>query len=150
MPAAIKGPAKAYSMSENGYVDKAGNQLPMSVEAHDILAQAMGFNTAEKAEYQEQKLAGDVREGVLRTQARNIRKNLAVSIERGDVEGQKEWVSRARQFDADNPAYAVIPGMAATLRRRAKDRAFARAYHVPLGTRPKDIGGQEISRYGNY
>lgn len=150
VPMAIRGPLQAYEMSEKGYTDAAGNKLPMTPEASDILARAMGFNPAEKAEYTEAKAAQTARKLSATTEAGVIRKNLASAIERNDAEAVDEWTTKARKFDANNMAYAVLPGISSTLKQRAKARAMAEATGTPLGTTRKDAGTSSLTRYANY
>ena len=148
-PAAIRGPTQAYSMSQNGYTDKAGNKLPMTVGAGNILAQALGFSPAEKAEYSEERRTLLNRKSQLVRAASNIRKNLAEAYERGDVEDAQKWYAEGQKFDSNNPAYAVLPNIASTLRRRAQSRNFATTYGTVLGAKRKDVIGIEQARFGN-
>lgn len=149
-PTAIRGPTQAFSMSQHGYTDRAGNKLPMSVGAGDILAQALGFSPAEKAEYSEARRVHVGRKSQLMRDASNIRKNLAEAFERGDATDARKWYASAQSFDKNNPAYAVLPNIGSTLRRRQRDRTIAQTSGLPFGTKLKDITGQRQLGFGNF
>lgn len=150
MPVALKGPIEAYRMSERGYVDRSGTALPMEVGARDILTQALGFSTAEKAEYSEAKMAQTVRKGLLVREAANLRKNIAVAIESGDRAKAQEWLAKARSFDLTNPGYAVLPGLSSAMTSRARARALSEASGLPLGTNMRDPGAASLTDYANF
>jgi hypothetical protein len=150
VPVALKGPTEAYKMSQKGYTDRAGNTLPMSVGANDILAQLLGFNPSEKAEYTEANLAQDQRKGISVRDASNIRQNLASAIESGDREKARKWLKKARDFDADNPGYAVLPNISRVLQQRAKARNMGTTTGLPLGTNMRDPGAADLTRYANF
>ena len=149
LPVALKGPAKAYSMSERGYTDKSGNRIPIDVGAADILAQAVGLNPAKRAENNEKALAYKSRTGTLKREASLIRKNMAIAIEQNDPEARAEWQQEAVAFDRAHPDMAILPSMAGTLQRRAQARAFAAVTNTPLGVKPTDIAGRELVNFGN-
>ena len=147
VPLALKGPIKAYEMSEKGYTDKAGNVLPMSVGAHDLLLQTLGLNPGEKADYQQAKFAQAQRSGVLGREATQIRQKLASAIEQGDREAMQKWSERAQEFDATNPSHAILPRMASVLQQRARSRAQAEAAGTTLGGSLKDLEAQQLTRF---
>lgn len=147
VPLALKGPIKAYQMSEKGYTDKAGNVLPMNAGAWDMMLQTVGLNPGEKADYQQAKFAQAQRTGVLGREATQIRQKLASAIEQGDREAVQKWQERAQEFDATNPGHAILPRMASVLQQRARSRAQAQATGTPLGTSLKDIEAQQFTRF---
>lgn len=148
VPLALKGPVKAYTMTDKGYVDTSGNKLPITPGANDILAQVLGFAPSNKAEYSDKRDVLRNRDISLGSEAKQLRKNLAVAIEGGDMETARSVLQEAQQFDAANPGYAVLPGMTGTLKRRAQARALAGATGLPLGVKMKDIAGaQQVVAY---
>jgi hypothetical protein len=150
MPSALRGPVEAWRIAENGFTDTKGNQIPVDAGAWPSIVQALGFQPAGKAEYQEEKMASTAARGVLVRGAQNIRKNLASAIEKNDEEGAREWITRAQEWDRNNPAYAVLPGMPGVLRQRATERQRAAQQGTPFGISARDLGMQETYRFGNY
>lgn len=147
VPLALKGPIKAFEMSEKGYTDKAGNVLPMEAGAYDMLLQTLGLNPGEKADYQQAKFAQSQRTGVLGREATQIRQKLATAIEQGDQGDIQKWSERAQEFDTTNPSHAILPRMASVLQQRARSRAQAEATGTTLGVSLKDIEGQQFARF---
>lgn len=150
VPMAVRGPTLAYQMSTKGYTDAKGNKLPMTVGASDILAQALGFTPAEKAEYSEERRTYQAFKGQLVSEASNIRKNLAEALEAGNMNDARDWLAKAQSFDKRNPAYAIMPGIGSTLARRAQERAQAAALNTPLGVNIRDLAGRGLLGFGNY
>jgi hypothetical protein len=149
-PMAFKGMLEAYSMTERGYVDKQGNALPLSPKGTDMAYQLIGFTPANKAEYNEARLTQIARRGEMTRMAGDLRRKIAVAIEKGDRDEAQELISRARRFDATNPAFAVLPSIPGTLQQRARARALAEATGTPLGVSPKDLRARELTSWANY
>lgn len=148
VPLALKGPVKAYEMSEKGYTDKAGNVLPMSAGAYDIFLQAFGLNPGEKADYQQAKFAQSQRAGVLGREATQIRNKLASAIERNDTDAMQKWLGKAQEYDAENVgSRAILPQMGSVLQQRARARALASATGTPLGLSLRDIEAQKFTSF---
>jgi hypothetical protein len=150
MPTAIKGPLEAYRMTTTGYTDASGNTLPMTPGASAILSQALGLTPAEKAEYTEARNAQQARKGDLVQAASALRRTLALAVERQDSEALRSGLAEAQRFDRANPAYAVLPSLGETLRRRARARATASSLSNPLGTNLRDIRGRTMTDYANF
>ena len=150
LPVALKGPVKAYEMSDKGYVDKTGRALPMEAGALDILYQAMGFRPSEKADYDEDRLSQVVRKGELTRQASELRADLAKAIESGNRETALEIIDKARKFDTTNPAYAVLPQIGSTITQRQRASAISAGTGTPLGTNIKDPTASTMSRGYNW
>jgi len=145
-PIAMRNVAEAYRMGTMGYVDRMGRKMPMSVEGRDIAVQLLGFSTSEDAEYGEARFANIQRIGQIRREASSIGNKLATAIEQGDVEGQRYWMQKARQFDrANGPAYTVIPGMVQRLRNRARIAVMA-----PGVRSRRDYRGWDSVAFANY
>lgn len=148
VPLALKGPIKAYEMSEKGYTDKAGNVLPMTPGAYDILLQTIGLNPGEKADYQQAKFAQSQRSGVLGREATQIRTKLASAIEQNDSAAMQKWLEKARAFDAENiGSRAILPTIGSVIQQRAKARALAESGGTPLGVSPKDVQAQKLTSF---
>lgn len=147
VPLALKGPIKAFTMSEKGYTDNAGNVLPMTPGAYDIMLQAIGLNPGEKADYQQAKFAQSQRKGVLSREGTMIRQKLASAIERGDQTAMRDWMSKAQDYDAKNPERGILPSMGATLQQRARARAQAVGVGTPLGVSVKDYEAQQFTSF---
>jgi hypothetical protein len=150
MPVAIKGPVEAYRMTTEGYVDASGNRLPMSPGASEVLAQAIGFTPAKKAEYNEARSTQANYKAQLSQQASALRRNAAVAVERGDKKAWTDAYAKIQAFDRDNPAFAVAPGLSGAIRQRAKARAQAQATGNPLGTSLKDLNAQRLTKFANF
>jgi hypothetical protein len=148
VPLALKGPIKAYRLSEVGYTDKAGNVLPMTPGAYDMLLQTIGLVPGELADYQQAKFAQSQRAGVLGREATKIRQKLATAIEQGDSDGVQKWLAEAQTYDAENVGNRqIVPSIGATLQQRATARAQARATGTTLGVKPQDIGAQQFTSF---
>lgn len=147
VPLALRGPVKAFAMTEDGYTDKNGNKLPMTPGAYDILLQAIGLNPGDKADYQQAKFAQTQRAGVLSRESNLIRNSLATAIERGDTAAQEKWMARAQEFDATNPSRAILPRMGTTLTRRARMQINADATGTPLGVPTKDYKALDFTSF---
>ena len=147
VPLALKGPIKAFEMSEKGYTDKAGNVLPMEAGAYDMLLQTLGLNPGEKADYQQAKFAQSQRAGVLGRESTQIRQKLATAIEQGDRGGIQKWSERAQAFDKTNPSHAILPRMDTVLQQRARSVAQAQATGTTLGVSRTDIEAQQFARF---
>jgi len=151
LPLGMRGPFNAFQMTQKGYTDRrSGQALPMSVEAQDILAQALGFQPAEVGEYNEARRAQQVRQGELREMSSTFRRQIVTAMERGDAEGAREGMQRVQRFDINNPAYAVLPTLGATLQQRATARAMADVTGTPVGTNPRDRGAPGLTNWANY
>lgn len=149
-PLAMHNAALAYDMNQNGYTDNSKNQLPITPGTGDIISQLLGFRPAQKAEYQEGRQIQEDRKGILQRRSAEIRKDLAVAMENGDVGERDKLLTRARDFDRANPGFQVLPRMQATMQLRAKARAVADVTGEPLGVRPKDRAGIGLTDFTNY
>lgn len=149
-PAAIRGPAKAYQMSDEGYIDSKGNKLPMTPEGQEILGQALGFTPAKLQQYRDAQTDQTMRQQQAQTIGGNIKNNLVEAIQQGDKSAMSRWMSKAIGFDKANPAYGVLPSLGATLSQDAQQRGMANALGMPTGMKLKDTGAQAVTRYGNW
>jgi hypothetical protein len=150
LPNAFAAPVKAYTLTQDGYVDATGKKLPMEPGTFDIMTQLLGFNPAPKAEYSEARQDQAVRKGLLVKQASNLRNQILDAVAQNDNQTARELIAQAQKFDQTNPAFAVLPSLGSTARRRARASALATATQTPLGVSIKDLEGQQLSRYANY
>lgn len=150
VPIAAKGVMKGFKMTQDGYTDNAGNVLPMSVGAKDIMFQIFGFSPAEKAEYSEASYADTRRKSQLARRAQDIRRNLAVAIEQGDRAAAREWMATARAFDRQNPAFDILPGVGRTLMQRQRASAISSATDTPIGVDFRDPTAVAQGRFANF
>lgn len=149
-PLALRGPANALVMSQDGFKDSRGNVLPISPTATAYLAQILGFNPAIKAEYSEQRLDQSARESTLTQQSRRLRNGIVDALLKGDREKARELVREARKFDEDVPEYAVLPDISNAMQRRIRLRATAQAIGQPLGVGIDDEAARRLTSYANY
>jgi tetratricopeptide (TPR) repeat protein len=149
LPTSIKGPTKAYQMSDKGYVDTLGNKLPMTPKAGAFLAQLLGFSPAEKAEYSEARGDQRARDVVLKKRANVLRNRIVNAISEGKLDEARDHYREAQEFDKANPAFSVLPDIEKSVMRRKKLQAVAQATGSPIGTNPKDIAGRDLTRYAN-
>jgi hypothetical protein len=149
LPVALKGPVEAYRMTTDGYVDTKGNKLPMSPGAAAILWQLVGFSPAEKAEYSEARGDQMARRGQVTRRAGQLRNAILDAAMSGNGDAAAEAVRKAQEFDADNPAFAVIPSLSGAMAQRMQRRAQAQAMSAPLGVSMKDIAGRNLTKYAN-
>lgn len=151
LPIALRGPLEAGRMLADGtYVDKFGNKMPMTPGASDILVQLIGITPSAKAEMNEAAQAQRVRQLLLRQNATSIRNKLAVALERGDMAEARQLMTKARKFDADNPAFAILPGFSEAFSRRQQRQVEAEVSNLPLGVDMGDIGAVRLTDYANY
>jgi hypothetical protein len=150
LPNAFAAPAKAYKLTQDGYTDTSGKKLPMEAGAQDVLIQLLGFNPAPKAEYSEARQDQTMRKGQLTRRASTLRNQIADAVVGGDSETARSLIIEAQEFDQQNPAFALLPRLDDTIRRRAKVSAAAQITHTPLGVSLKDLEGQQLTRYADY
>jgi len=150
LPVALKGPIEAMRMTTDGYVDRAGNKMPMSAGANDVMMQFLGITPAEKAEYTEESQAAKNRLKGISREASALRRRLAVAIESGDRESAVELLREARRFDQAHPTHAILGSLSNTIRQRARARAVSDIYGTPLGVRVNDPDVRSAIGFGNY
>lgn len=149
LPTAMKNPLQAYRMGTEGYVDAKGNKLPMTPGAGAILSQLLGFTPEAKAEYQEARGDQQARRQALVTRSATLRQQIVRAIVNGDNTGAQELINKAQEFDAANPAFAVVPSLAGAVQRQAQSQAQARALGTPVGVPMQDIAGRRLTGYAN-
>lgn len=149
VPKSISDVAKAYEMSQKGYRDEHGRQLPMDADPLDIAYQALGFKPQDKAEYTEENLVRATRKAQLQRRAGQLRDDLIDVIEH-DPAAIEERMQDAARFGANQPAFSPLPTLGSTLSRRKQQELMARQQRAPLGYNPKDPGEAAFLGFGNY
>jgi hypothetical protein len=149
LPVAFKGPAEVYRMTSDGYVDTRGNKLPLSPDASAYLWQLIGFAPSEKAEYSEARGDQMARRGDIARKASTLRQKIMRAMISGEQDKARELIGEALEFDRDNPAFAVVPGLQGALQRQMQQRTRAAALGAPLGVSQRDVAGQALTQYAN-
>jgi hypothetical protein len=149
MPAAFRGPTKAFQMYEDGYKDANGNTLPMTPKSSAMLVQLIGLTPQAKAEYSEARGDQAAREGVLVNRAKVLRSGIADAVISDDHDAARDLIRQAKAFDTANPAFAVLPDIENAIKGRLKAQAIAQATQTPIGTSPKDKAGRQLTGYAN-
>lgn len=150
LPVAFKSPIETYRMSDEGYIDSKGNKLPMTPTASAYLWQLLGFAPAAKAEYGEARGDQAARRGEITRTANTLRQGIVRALRTGDQDQARELIGEAMKFDQDNPAFAVIPSIAASFERQSRAAAQSQAFSVPTGVSMRDIAGQQMTGYANF
>lgn len=149
-PNFLKGPLKAYQMSEKGYVDTKGNKMPIATPKTDAyMWQLLGFTPSQRADYSEARGDTAARDIQLERKAEVLRRHIVVAIETGNDAEREAAIDRAVKFDRGNTKVKVMPGIIASLKGRARDQAIAAHFRTPVGVEPKDITGRKLTRYAN-
>jgi hypothetical protein len=148
LPSGIRNPLRAYQMTERGYVDSNGTPLPLdSPNAGAILYQLLGLTPSAKAEYNDKlEIARQNKAALTRTQNMYQSKILR-ALQTGDTETAREAIRGAAQFDAENPAYAVLPRITQQLEARQRGLAYSGATGVPTGVNVKDFYTQGLTQF---
>lgn len=150
LPLGLSSMLKAYQMSDQGYTDSKGNVLPMTPSTRDILAQAVGFNPSQNAEYNEARGDQMQRQGLLQRQSAQLRSQIVSALSPGgDREKARELVARALELDRANPAFGVMRGIEGAIERRKQAQVLSERFGTPLGLNPKDIQAPPLTKYAN-
>ncbi len=149
LPLGLASMVKAYQMTDQGFTDSKGNVLPMTPSTRDILAQAVGFNPSQNAEYNEARSDQVQRQGLLARQAASMRSNIVDAIMSGDRDTARQLITDAMEFDRANPAFGVLRGIEGSIQRRQQAQAVSQRFRVPLGVSPKDIRAPAFTDYAN-
>ena len=151
LPNGFAGPAKAIRLSEKGFVNADGQELPISDPgAHEVLGQFFGFNPARNAEYSSARGAQAVRRSLLMRDARVLRNGIISALEEGDQDTARDLIRQASEFERANPTFPVLRSLSETIRRRQWEAAVALATDMPLGVNPRDLGARALTSYANY
>jgi hypothetical protein len=149
LPVAFKGPLEAYRLTADGYIDTRGTKLPMTPGASAILWQLIGFSPSERAEYSEARGDQQGRRAEITRQAGTLRNGIVRAMMGGDQDRAKQLIAQAQQFDLDNPAFAVIPSLAGSIKRQQTNMLQARTARAPLGVSMHDVAGRRLTSYAN-
>lgn len=149
LPLGLSSMVKAYQMTDQGFTDSKGNVLPMTPSTRDILAQAVGFNPAQNAEYNEARSDQMQRQGLLARQSAAMRSKIVDAITAGDRDQARELIKQAVVFDRANPAFGVLRGVEGSIKRRQQAQAVSQQFRVPMGVSPKDMAAPALTNYAN-
>jgi hypothetical protein len=149
LPTALKNPVEVYRMATQGYVDSKGNRLPLNPHASDYLAQLLGYTPADKAEYMEARADQMERSNVLQQRGGAIKTDLLQGMMAHDSGRVQSSLDRARAFDQANPGFMIAPTLGRALQKEIQQRAIAVGTQSPVGTRMRDVAGQQLTRYAN-
>jgi hypothetical protein len=149
LPLGLSSMVKAYQMTDKGYTDSKGNVLPMTPSAQSILAQAVGFNPAPNAEYNEARSDQMNRVGLLQRRSALLRNQIVSAMIDGDQGQAKELINQAIEFDRANPAYGVLRGVEGGIKRRREAQAISSHFGTPMGVNPKDRYAPQFTHYAN-
>lgn len=151
VPNAIRGPLDAgYMLTEDAYVNKQGQKLPLTPTAADIMYQALGFKPSQKAEYDEALKTMRTRQGLLGREAGGFREEGIKAFQADDRAALKDVIQRASKFDQNQPAYASLPTLGNAITKAEVARETARATGTAMGTKLKDVQGVQQQRFANF
>jgi hypothetical protein len=150
VPDLLKRPMTAYKMSQYGYVDKSGQQLPITATATDIMMTAMGLDPAKEAEYREVSGVAGGLNARRQERSANISRHLLLAQSRGDAQMFQDWEQEAAQFQVDHPGKGgPLQHYGRSLAQHLRASATARGLNAPLGVRPTDNTGVNMTTFGN-
>jgi hypothetical protein len=151
VPTALKGPIEAMRMTEHGYEDRKGVQLPLTPTAREILQRAIGFEPARLADYNEAKRTEEGLTAAREYREQNISRHLSLAMEHHNSEDLQYWVQQAAEYARQHPGMpGPITTMGQMLQRNATSAAMARALGMPVGTKITDFSTRALTGYGNY
>jgi len=141
LPLALRGPAKAAQMGNEGFTSATGNKLPIEVTGWDQVVQSAGFTPSEKAKASEKNFSFRQREGLLKQEKARLTNMTVRAMERGeDVSAQLEAVQK---FNMKNPQDSI--DLESALNSRATARAVAAASGSDIATLPRYL--PSLDRY---
>jgi hypothetical protein len=145
LPLALKGPAKAAKMGEQGYTTSTGNQLPIEVTPWATVAQTIGFTPSVKAEQSEVNFAFQQRLGLLKQQKVQLSNKLYKTIEQGD--DATAIMQEVMNFNMQNPNLRI--DAASGLALRAKERGVAASSDTDIAALPRYLPMLNRYSYAN-
>lgn len=150
LPNGLAGPAKAVRLYNGGYLDEAGNRVPMEPGPFDVALQLFGLNPSRAAEMSEARNDQRQRRGELQRNGSNLANQIVTALEGGDRDTARSLIERATRFDQANPTAAILPSLGDRIARRRRLTAVAGATGSPLGVNPADLGARDLTSYANY
>ena len=151
LPLAFRNPAEAVRLTQEGFVDRRGNLLPIEPETRDVIWQALGLRPARRAEYTEANFNQSVRRATVGRQATMLRRDVVRAVQAGDAAALREALAAVRQFDQNvSPDLRIMPGLASAVQQGVDRREVAAAIDQPLGVSPSDLVGREQTRFANF
>jgi hypothetical protein len=151
-PGLISGPAKAYKLGAQGFVDQHGQKLPISSpRAYDFALTAMGLKPQRQAEYQEVAREESGLRALREASSANISQHLRQAWTQHDQGSFNAWMGEAQRWQAEHPG--LVPPHATfirTLQNHQNQLAQARGTGLPIGVSPRDVGTRGQLQYGNF
>jgi hypothetical protein len=147
LPLALQGPVKAMRLTQDGFVDRNGNKLPITPHGREVLLQLLGIRPGQEADYSEARRAQTQRTAILNRETAVIRRNFAKAVESGDQDAMREWLAEAQSYDAKHPGSNVTGSLGQSVQQRARARALSSALGLPIGTNPRDLGTLDATRF---
>lgn len=138
LPIGLANPLKAFRMEDTGrFVDASGKELPVEPNVKDVMAQAMGFNPGQNADYSERRGADQAASGQLGRRATVLRDQMVDAMIDHDDDAMKDIAKDIIKFDRANPDRPSIMGsIKSSYKRRIMQQAIAGMTKQPLGVKP--------------
>lgn len=150
LPNGLAAVPKAVRLTDGGFIDAAGKELPIEADAMDTMVQLFGFNPSANAEYSSARGDQAARRSLLMRDARVLRNSIIKALEGGDQAGARELIQRAIAFEQAHPKFPVVSTLGTTIAQRRRETATARATGLPLGVDPTDRAARELTAYADY
>lgn len=149
MPTAVRNAAKAYRLSEYGYLNGKGEQMPLKPSALDVVKTAMGFTPGEQAEEEDRSTAIQNAKEDRTQHAGRIKQQLAIAMERGDRSGAADMMAQVKAYDADpsHKGQPIGPSLPQYLEARMQAVAYGKATGLPVGTAIKDLNAKRLVNF---
>jgi hypothetical protein len=126
MPAALRGPLKAFRYGTEGVKDKSGISIKDEVDFPALVGQAAGFSPSEVRNAYEGKSAVMAQDRALQLRRRSLMDQYAMAVMAGDDEGKQDARAGIGKFNEKNPDRRIMPlQLAQSLRARNKRIAEA-------------------------
>jgi len=144
LPEGIKGLAEGAYINEHGYINAAGQKLPVSAGGLNVLKEVLGFKPGELAEYQDKQRIFSGLQAERQYREQNIATHLSKAILTGDPSSLPYWAGQGVDYQRDHPLMGgPIQSLQRSLMLRARQSAQARALGgTPLGMKPIDLSAQ--------
>jgi len=145
LPAALRGPLKAYRYGTEGNIDKTGIPINDEIGAAGVAGQALGFSPSEARLAQEGKSAVYQADARIRRQRRaELLRQFAAAAMVGDEEGKGEVRSDIARFNEKNPKQRILPLqlMQSVRMREKRIREASEGVYLPKNRRDVLEAGQ--------
>ena len=149
-PEGAKDPMEALALAQRGFINKKGEEFPITAGAKDILLKAFGFESGKEEDYKDEKDTYMGVDTLSRERATNITNHLLLSAHQGNTEAFQDWTRAATAYSANHPGQTpIMMDFGKMMVASMREQAIAKMYGSPLGTGPKNLVGMGMSRFGN-